>query len=301
MKLKLSKQEVLALKLLCAGSLSAGGLASALGAKKPFATRLLRSLEEKSLVSVERKGTEKRVSLAEFSAAGSAFKKLAESRPKARIEEWLSGSALDALAILASRESVSMEFLKRESDCSLPTLYKTLRALSSAGVVLADGGRARVTDGLVRAFADSFADALQNNALHGSGGYTVLVRAGKNVVFRTDSTAFESKQGFQLTGMSKLAPALKVIPTGYRDYYFRLGKRVEKLASEDFFVHALLLSTLPQHAPDKAILALYFKQEGRKFDKAELKTLAKTFAVEGELEALKTAVGYYEKIKDYER
>src|SRR3989344_3398609 len=96
MKLSLSKVEIRALKVLCSGSFSASGLAAELGAKPAFISRLLHSLAGIGLISVQKQGTQKQVSLSEASHS-QAFKRLFSSRPQLDIEKWLSGKAIAIL------------------------------------------------------------------------------------------------------------------------------------------------------------------------------------------------------------
>ncbi len=304
MNLKLSVSEILALEQICTRNQSVTDLATALGKKKSFVSRVLRSLSEKRLAFGEKAGTKKTFSPAMMTASGQAFQKLFESRPDAKIEGWLSGSAIDVLIVLASKESVSFEDLKRESDCSQPTLYKLLKDFYAAGVATEKNGRIRLSDPLVKNFATAFADTLQLNSINGLRAYTVSIRVGKNILVRTDSLV--SNQEAQLTGLSRIAPALAMIPTTRKDYYSRLGRRKVNLGPEEFFIHALLLSTLTQQSVDKTLLALYLKEEGNKLDHLKLRRLAAEYSVEGasleaELENLNSAVSLHEKLSEYDR
>ncbi|MEK6843674.1 MAG: MarR family transcriptional regulator, partial [Candidatus Micrarchaeota archaeon] len=84
----------MALEQFCKGSLDAGQLAQKLDKKSSFISRVLKKLQEKGLVT--RSGREISLSIA---AHAQAFKKLHDSRPNAKIEEWLLGNSMSALLV----------------------------------------------------------------------------------------------------------------------------------------------------------------------------------------------------------
>ena len=98
--------------------------------------------------------------------------------------------------------------------------------------------------------------------------------------------------------MNKLFEAgLHVIPTSYYDYYFRLGLKKPALDLETYFIHAVLLSTLSQHA-DAPALAIFLQENRDKLDHLKLKDLARIYRISSEFDALRAGVSYYEKIRD---
>ncbi|PIN82667.1 hypothetical protein COV61_05330, partial [Candidatus Micrarchaeota archaeon CG11_big_fil_rev_8_21_14_0_20_47_5] len=66
----------------------AGKLAEKLTAKPSFISRVLKSLESKGLVLLEKQGTSRIASLSPASHA-QAFRKLSDSRPNSKIENWI--------------------------------------------------------------------------------------------------------------------------------------------------------------------------------------------------------------------
>ena len=216
MLLKISEKELLVLEQLTLGDASAGELATALAIKQSSLSRLLKSLLEKGLVLIERKGASR---VAELSPASHAqgFKRLFESRPIARIEQWLSGKALGVLVAASQGSGIEVSQLPEEAGCSKPALYKVMNALYSAGVAAKAGKRLVISDPLVSAFADSYADNLQLILQKQVRGISVSVRVRKHVILRTDSKAVPPY--FSETGISALAKrGLEAVLTDYRDY-----------------------------------------------------------------------------------
>ena len=298
MLLKLSKYELLALRKLSQNSMGAGLLAKNLGVKSSFMARILGSLTEKALISTEKTGSAKMVSLSIASHA-QKLKELFLARPQARPEEWLSGHALEILAIMSGNEGVSRKTLESDCACSKPTLYKVIKSLQGAGVMNCDKMACRITDQSIKYFADAFADNIQRMEQRQLKGDKVSVRVGKNVVLRTAS--WQAPKHMALTGMSVLAETgLKTIKTAYSDYYFNLDGRERELSTEESFVHALLLTTQAsiRPFPERPLLAIYMKKG--KMDSGKLREFASKYAVAQQLEEIIKAISYHEKLGEYE-
>ncbi len=298
MDFKLSKLELRALSVLCSGGLPAGELAVRLGASKSLVSRVVASLGNKGLVDLERQGTRKLVSLSPRQHA-QAFKRLRESRPQASLEDWLSGWALDVLVVMGWGNGASMERLVRECSCSKNTIGRIITALSGVGIVARRGGAWMVYDSLADDFANAFADyARQEMQSSLDGHFTVLKRVRKHVVIRTDSKRIPGS--FVLTGLAFfIEQGLEVIRADYSDYYFNLCSAAPVLSPEERFIHALLISTIiPVNKP---LLAVVFRRWH--FKLRELKRLAEEYAAYGEiskeLEQIRVAMDYHEKLRDY--
>lgn len=297
MLLRLSEKELLALERLTSGDATAGQLASSLGMKGSALSRLLKSLGEKGLVLTERRGTTKVVKLSPASHAQD-FRKLYESRPKAQIEEWLSGSAMGILIPASQDEGMEMARLPEEAGCSRPTAYRALNALYAAGVAAKYENRVRITDPLVRAFASSYADNLQRVLQKQVHGINVSVRVRGHVILRTD--AAKVPEYFSETGISALAKqGLEARLTDYRDYYFNLGGKPRQLEIEEMFIHALVLAALPQHQ-DRPLLTMFFAKSGKRLEPGKLRLLAKEYHVEGQLDEVRRFAESYKKMRRME-
>ena len=107
MSLKLSKSEIRALRQVCRQEGTVSELAAKLGTKESFMSRVLRSLGEKGLVETKKDGVAKTVRLSVASHAQN-FKLLSDSRPDAKIENWLSGFAMDILVVSADGAETSL-------------------------------------------------------------------------------------------------------------------------------------------------------------------------------------------------
>ncbi len=172
------------------------------------------------------------------------------------------------------------------------------KSLRGAGVASKNARGYQITDARVLAIAKDFADNLQLVLQKQLKGYTVGLRMGKHVLVRTETLTVPDY--FSITGMNALrSMGLEIIPTSYHDYYFNLDCMKKKIAAETQFIHALVLASLPQHAADKTALAIFVKQN-RNLDNGKLKKLAEEYGVSSLLQELRTAVGYYEKIRGYE-
>ncbi|MBI5229246.1 MarR family transcriptional regulator [Candidatus Micrarchaeota archaeon] len=296
MRLTLSKSEISALREVCEREQTAGELAEALGVKDSFVSRILGSLKDKGLIAIEKNDRTKIVRLS-LTQASKNFRELATFRRGSKIESWLSGSALDVLVIAGFAEGASIGFLMKESKYSRPTIYKALRQLKAAGALSKIGDKFVVTDELVNRFANDFADTLELLALEQVSATAIRVR--KHVILRTDK---KLNKPFTLTGLNALRELGSVfIPTSYNDYYLNLDGIERKLTVEACFIHALVLSTLKQYAPDKVVLAGFLKSgPGRKvgLDFGKLRDFSKVYSVESQLDLLRTAVGYSEKLRE---
>ncbi len=298
--LKLSKLEVRVLEALCKGGLRQKEVAGQLGLKESSASRVLRWLLGKALVSIEEKQGVRTVGLS-LASHSLAFKELFQARPEAGME-WLEGSALDVLAVMeGAGQGAGVKLLESECACSRATLFKTLKKLRYATVAEKKDGAYSITYPPARAFTKAFADNMQliMQSRLKEGNYNVGIRVRKHVIVRSAASA-AGEPLFAVTGMGALVAAgLQVVPTSYADYYFNLDGKQRRVSIEEAFVHAVLLSTLPQHSGDKTALALFLKT-GPELNLGKLRSLAKTYFVEAEVRELRDAVGYYEKLREYE-
>lgn len=295
MSLKFSEIEIRALRSLCSSDASAGELAARLRVKKSFVSRVLTKLEEKGIILGEKRGTTKVIMLSPASHAQN-FKRLSDSRPNVKMEEWLRGWAIDVLVI--ALEGVEIGLLQEEVSCSRATLYKVLGSLSAAGVIKRGWNFVRVSDSLVGAFANSFADNLQLLLQRKVKGLNNSIRVRKHIVLRTD--AKEVPSFFSETGINALTKkGLEASLTSYRDFYFNLDREKRELSLEEYFIHALLLATLPHYA-GIPLLGMFFAKNRSELDLRLLKKLAKTYSVENQLNELRLKTEFYEKMRSFE-
>ena len=297
MKLNFSKQEILALEATCQSELDAGRLAEKLKAKKSFVSRILRRLEEKGLIMVEKTGTYKIIRLSPASHAQN-FKKLFEARRNAKIENWLAGKVISVLIVMAyAKSGVDMGLIADESGCSKPTIYKILKKLYGAGVANKEGGLAQTRDMLVLDFASSYADNIQLMLQKPVRGINVSIRIRKHIVLRTDAKKIPAF--FSLTGASLLAKkyGLEANLASYDDYYFNLDEIKREIGMEEAFAHAILITTL-QFRQDMPVLAIFFARNRRRFDMGKLGGYAKKYRVETEVEELRRTVEYHNKMEE---
>ncbi len=272
-RLALSSREIGILRQLCSGSKTASALAKAERVGLAYVSQLLKSLREKNLVSV---ADGREVALSDRLEA-SEFKALVDSRPSIRLEDWLSGQALEVLICTLWDEGLSIPLIAEEARLSVPTVYRVVKRLQAAGVVAKVNDRIKVTDNRVAAFANSFADQALFPMLKEFKGHNTCVRVRKHVVIRTDAVAVPDYA--TLTGLNALAGAgLEAIGTSYRDYYFNLDMVRRKFSLEENFIHALLLSSLQQHQ-DETVLAAFWAKNGRRLDRMALKHAAEFYTV----------------------
>ena len=297
MLLRLTKQEALALTHLCRGPSTVSGLASSLGAGESFASRLVHSLEEKGLAAAERKGVGKTVRLSDLPHA-QAFRRLYDSRPQARIEEWVSGHSIEVLIVLLDN-GAKAEALLSECACSKPSLYKVLNSLIAVGVVgKTEWGAFRIVDRSVSEFTEGFANGVQLQMQKQLHGHNVGIRVRKHVLVRSD--AKEAPAWFAATGISLLADkGLEAVQTSYSDYYFNLDGRKREIGVEEAFIHALLLTTVQQHQ-DKPVLAIFLNKNWKRLNQEKLWELARSYHVENDFKELVTAIGYHVKLREWE-
>ncbi|MBI5636324.1 winged helix-turn-helix transcriptional regulator [Candidatus Micrarchaeota archaeon] len=287
----------MALEAVCQADFTASQLSESLRVKKSFVSRIAKSLAEKGLVQVEKQGNNKLIKLSMASHAQN-FKKLFESRPNAKIDNWLSGNAIDVLILASFAEGIMLKALFEEANCSKPSVYKTLKQLYSAGVAAKYGSKIVVTDSLVRAFANSYADNIQLIMQKQVKGINASIRVRKHVVLRTDSKT--TPQIFSQTGISALAKrGLEAVLTSYKDYYFNLNEEKKEISVEEAFVHALLLSTIRQHQ-DQVLLEMFFAKNINKLSLRLLRKLALDYAVEGKMDEVRRVADSLNKIKAME-
>ncbi|MFH1199456.1 MAG: hypothetical protein V1708_00140 [Candidatus Micrarchaeota archaeon] len=93
---------------------------------------------------------------------------------------------------------------------------------------------------------------------------------------------------------------LEAVKTSYDDYYFNLGKEKHKIGLEEAFIHALLLTTLQQHQ-DKPVLASFFIKNYQNLNVGKIRSLAKTFRVEGDALGLENEVGLMRNVASYQQ
>ena len=270
-------------------------LAAKLGTKESFMSRVVRSLVEKGLVETKKEGVTKTVRLSVASHAQN-FKLLSDSRPDAKIENWLSGFAIDILIVSADGAETSL--ILEETDCSVATLYKTLKSMLSAGMLLWKNGKVEISDELLKKFVTSYADNLQLMTQRNANGFNTSIRVRKNVVLRTD--AKNVPPYFTQTGLPALAKnGLEAVLTSYNDFYFNLDRQKMSISTEESFIHALLLTTLQQHQ-DTPVLAIFYARNKNRLDRREIKRLAKKYKVDGALEEILQKTEFHEKMKRIE-
>jgi predicted transcriptional regulator len=297
MKLNLSKLELFTLQQLCSGPKTPKELSEVLNAKLSFISRALTSLNEKRLVSIGKKITTERIrqKLISLSIAShaEAFKRLYDSRPNGKIEQWLSGMAMDILVILSEDEEVPITLLLEEAYSSPPTVYKYLKLLYGAGVVNRSQKGLIVTDRLAKKFVNEYAKNMRLKLCEKISMISAIVRIRKHVVIRT--TSQEIPPSFSRTGITYLiTKGLKTNPTIYSDYYFELDEINKSLDLETAFVHAVLL-TQNQQQQDMPVLAVFLIENWEKIRLRWLRAVSKIYGVEEKIEELIVSATYYQK------
>ncbi len=301
MKLRLSELEIRAIGALCTREYVAKELAVALAVTKPSISYLLKSLENKRLIAIERKGKEKKISLSHASHA-QAFRQLQSARSGTHPEKWLSGAALDLLTIAAVPGGISLFLLKIESKSEEATIYRTLSKLASAGVINRSKGQITISDPLVFEFVDAYADNLHFKMLESlkeSNNFSLRIR--KRILIRTDSK--KVPDNFTETGLNRLInEGLDALKTDYSDYYANLVGIKREPVLEEAFIHALLLTTA-QQGQNKPLLAVFLSKNRNRLDPIRLSVYAEWYSfrldLKSTLNELQQAVGYSEKIGSY--
>lgn len=295
MKLNLSKVEIRVLKLLSSDNFSASGLAAALGVKPAFVSRLLRSLNEKGLITIEKQGTSKIISLSSASHS-QAFKRLFSSRPQSDIENWLSGKAIAILIPLTPNYTLSAKELLQESNCSLGTLLNVRKKLGGVGALVKINDKYTIPDQLVKEFITQYADNLQLLMQKDLTGFSISKRIGKHILIKTESLNIPVY--FIQTGINRLvAEGLQIIQTNRNEYYFNLNEEKRKISIEEAVVHALVLSIL-QSRSEFIILGIFLKQHSF-LNTLLLSRTAKKYDVEKELTEIRRTLDLSEKLSEY--
>ncbi len=297
MKLNLSKVEINALKLLCSESFTASELAVRLGVKPAFVSRIIKSLNGLELISVEKVGTKKKISLSP-GLHSFYFKKLYSSREKTEIEEWLSGKTIELLVCLSSVDDgfTSMTLLK-ECSFSKASFYKIIKKLGAIGIVVKIDNKYRIADGQAKSFALYYADTMQKIVLKKLGKWITSIRIGKHCVVRT--LVNNAEQPFILSGENILRhEGLQVIPADYTDYYFTVDEKTRKIPLEEAFVHALLIAT-ETSVPNYSFFGVFLEKNKQKLDWIKLREFAKKYLVSNELQRLQDSLSLHDKMGDY--
>ncbi len=295
MKVNLSKVELKALILLCGKSFAARELAAGLEVKPSFVSRLLKRLVQLNLVTLEKQGAVKIISL---SSAGhsQAFKKLYSSRPNLGIEEFFSGKAIEILIPLTS-EKLSYRELLQEASCSQATFLKLRKKLGGIGALTKVNDKFEIPDALLREFVTQYADNIQLILQRELVGFILAKRIGKHVVIRTESE--KVPECFNKSGVNRLVEeGLEIIQTNRNDYYFNFDEEKRRISTEEAFTHALLLSTL-QSRSEFIILGIFLKQYGSKLNPLLLRKAAKKYNVEDDLTKIREALDLSEKLREY--
>ncbi len=296
MIVQLKKSEIVALRQICQQEGSIKELSARLGAKPSFTSRVLDSLRKKGLVEFTQSGTMKIIRLSSASHA-QHFKQLVDSRPEAKIEKWLSGYAMEIL--IATVGGASTKLILKECGCTRATLYKTLKALGSAGAVFWKDGNVSVPDRLLAEFVSAYADNLELLILRELRGHNFTFRLRKHVIVRTD--AENVPEFFTKTGSTALAEkGLEALLPANNDYCFDLDRKKREIGIEEEFVHALVLTNL-QAQQDTPVLAIFYAKNRRKMNFRTLKSIAKYYGVEEAWREIRRNTEFYDKMKDMER
>ncbi|MDP3742094.1 MAG: winged helix-turn-helix domain-containing protein [Candidatus Micrarchaeota archaeon] len=295
MNANLSTAELRLVILLCNKGFTAGELAVALKVKASFVSRLLSRLVQLNLVSVQKQGTRKIISLSSASHA-QVFKKLYSSRPALGVEKLFLGKAIEILIPLTGGELTYRE-LKSEINCSRSTFFKIKKRLGGVGALNEVNGKYSIPDPLVMEFITQYADNLQIILQKGLVGFTVSKRIGKHVLVKTESE--KVPEYFVPTGMTRLvAEGLQIIGSGQQEYCFNLNEEARKIPIEEAFVHALALSSL-QSRSEFILLGIFLKQSGSTLNPILLRKAAKKYGVEKELAEIRRTLDLSEKLREY--
>src|SRR3989338_3353444 len=196
MLIKLSKQEIRALEVLSTTSPAVGELAKALGVSPGMASRLAKSLEKKALITVKDEAQSKILDLS-LAQHAQAFKRFYETRPNAKIEQWLAGPAIELLILMVNDIliplpindiPVPLPILEEESTFSRPTLFRKISQLKGAGGISSLPEGYKITDLNLRKLAAAYADTImvllikKNSRVRPANDFAIRVR--KHVVRR---------------------------------------------------------------------------------------------------------------------
>jgi len=293
MELNLSKHEIMVLKQLCSGDQLAINLSKTLNINKSFLSRIIKKLEGKDLVIAEKRTKEGRLIKLSGLNHAQSFKRLFESKPNAKIEEWLSGSAMDVLISSSGHEFFDM--LASEVSCSKPTLYKVLKKLYGAGVVGRENKKIFITDNTLLEFVSNYADAIVQKTTK-KLAFSTIIRIRKHILITTNSSSVP--EFFSLTGINWLMQhGLEANPSEYKAYYFNLDGIKRRIDYEEAIAHALILAKESQDTP---LLASFIMKNRKLIRSYWLNFVARKFSVEAKMNELLAAIGYYEKLRDLE-
>ncbi len=315
MNIGLSKSEILTLRQTYQQSSSMSELARRLEVKPSFISRVVRKLEAKGLVQINKVSVKildmdsehvkgavllprahfQKLVFQSMASHAQYFKDLADSRPEGKIENWLSGYAIDIL-ISVDNGAQKNDVLK-EAGCSPTTLNKSIKLMQTAGVLTLRDNFIQITDQLLKRFVLAYADNFQGIIQREMNGHNTSIRVRKHVVLRTDAKNIPPVF-FTKTGASALAErGLEAFLTSYDDFYFNLDRKKRTLSIEENFIHALLLTTIQQHQ-DMPVLTIFFTENRQRLDFRSLRNLAKLYKVENALIEVRGKTEFYEKMKE---
>ncbi len=293
MYLKFSKYEFIALEKLCSGPLPTGELAKQMGKKDSYISRLAKTLIAKGLIVKQ----DNKLQLSDASHAQS-FKLLYQSRPNAKIENWLSGYGM-AILILSSfkPEGLEMSRFWEEIICSKPTAYKAIYKLKNGAVLNTFDDKIKTIDRLTASFANEYADNIMRMTISSLGEIKIAVRARYHVIVRAKAETASAL--FSRTGLNRLLDfGLEAMLTSYSDYYFNLDGKTREIGAEEAFVHAMLLTAM-ESKQDQTVLALFMRKNRRKISMRRLLDIAKVYDIvdlASDIHSMRRAIDYMEKI-----
>jgi len=297
MKLKLTKNELLLLVRLCSGSGRAGELATATGLAASNASTALRRLKDKGFVELKREGTAKTARLSP-AAHARALKELYGSRPRAQIESWLSGHAIEVLVLLAEG-GATLALLRAECSCANSTLHSVLNRLYAAGVASRGDERnslVRITDKAAEAFAKALEVSLSEEVMSRvTKGAAFPVRMRKHTILRAEAP--QDSPVLAKTGLTRLlGEGLAAIPVSQEYYYFNLDEEKRKICVEEAFVHALLFDSREQRQ-NTPILTVFLNKNAARLDFPKLRRLARDYGVGQEFKSLEEVLSHYSQME----
>lgn len=240
-----TRPEISAFRELSKRRISVSELATSLNRSTASASHIIKSLQNKGLVQIQKTGMRKEVSIAQNNHA-QLLSDLIKNEPGVPWEVILSYSAMNMLLDRFERLNLT--------DVSKSTKWRAMRNLAMHGM-LSDPSQVASNE-RVKRFLDSYTDfvsrafALQilpsNAAIVWSSGFRYLFRVGKGR---------ELKGDFIKTAVSAL-PSYGIQLVTNDEYYF-YAQGVHKLSLDDVVIHTFRIDPTSQAYATYALLAIF--------------------------------------------
>lgn len=252
-----TKDEIVAAKAVSdQRELSIGELASKLHSSEGWASRVVKSLENKGIVEKKRAGMMKLVTIAEANYAHS----LAEMLRAEPYVPWEKVLPYSNIAVLLAKATSISDF---EEKLSATTRWRALRNLSMHGLVPKAGGNISPR---IKRFAMEYADHITQRTAQEilPANAVILWRRGSSYLFKIRDADIRDSNHFQKTAISLFSKY--GIPLVANDTFFYYSPENGRLPLEDVVLHTVLIDQGSQTYTTYALLLIYKERKKINFE-----------------------------------